>query len=214
MKKGDFILIDYIGRVAETGEVFDLTVESIAKKEGIFNKNYNYKPILVIVGAGMVIPGVERRLKQMKPGEELTFIVDPDEAFGKRNIKLIKVFHISRFLQQKIDPKPGDYVEINGIRARISSVSGGRVRVDFNHPLAGKKLQYTVKIVKEIKGTREKVKAILEKYGIASEIQIKEGNLILKVKQKPNEVVQKLIKDIIKKWVNEIKSVKFEVTKK
>ena len=42
MKKGDFIKIDYVGRVSLTGEIFDLTIEDIAKKEGIFDEKRKY----------------------------------------------------------------------------------------------------------------------------------------------------------------------------
>jgi FKBP-type peptidyl-prolyl cis-trans isomerase 2 len=213
MKDGDFVLINYVGRVAETNEIFDLTEEETAKKENVFNKNQTYRPVFVIIGAYMIIPGVEKHLKDMQPGQELTFIVKPEEAFGKRDIKLIKIFPLSKFLEQKIDPRPGDYVQINGIQAKISSVSGGRVRVDFNHPLAGKELKYTVKIVKKITDPNEKVKAILERYDIKANIQLKDGKLILKMKQKPNPAIEKLVKDLMEKWIKEIKAVKFEISK-
>jgi FKBP-type peptidyl-prolyl cis-trans isomerase 2 len=38
MKKGDFVRIDFVGRLAATGEIFDLTSEEIAKKEGVYDE--------------------------------------------------------------------------------------------------------------------------------------------------------------------------------
>ena len=42
MNNGDFVRIDYVGRL-ETGEIFDLTKEDLAKKEKVYNKNIKYK---------------------------------------------------------------------------------------------------------------------------------------------------------------------------
>ena len=59
---------------------------------------------------------------------------------------------------------PGLVVELNGRQARIQSVSGGRVRIDFNHPLAGKDLDYELKIEREILQPKEQIEALYKKY--------------------------------------------------
>ncbi|RLJ09464.1 MAG: peptidylprolyl isomerase, partial [Candidatus Aenigmatarchaeota archaeon] len=138
IKEGSFVEIDYVGRVEGTNEIFDLTSEEVAKKEGIYNPKQKYGPVLVIIGANMIIPGVEEQLKNMKPGEEKEFVVEPKKAFGERNSKLVKVISLMEFKKEKIDPVPGMFITIDGLQAKVQSVSGGRVRVDFNHPLAGK----------------------------------------------------------------------------
>ena len=60
-------------------------------------------------------------------------------------------------------PKVGEIVEINGMLATIRNITGGRVIVDFNHPLAGKTLIYEVKIVKKIDDPLEKIKYLLHR---------------------------------------------------
>jgi FKBP-type peptidyl-prolyl cis-trans isomerase 2 len=209
MKEGDFLKVEFTGRVADTGEIFDLTSEELAKKEGIHRPNYRYGPVLVIVGAGMIVPGVERELKGMKPGEEKGFDVRPEEAFGRRDIKNIKIVSLANFIRQKISPVPGIFVTINGRQARIQSVSGGRVRVDFNHPLAGKKLRYKVRIDSVIDGPFDRALSIRDYYGLDCEMELKEGVLEVRAREPLKNIVKKLLEDTVTKWIREIKKVSF-----
>jgi FKBP-type peptidyl-prolyl cis-trans isomerase 2 len=209
MKEGDFVRIEYVGRVSDTNEIFDLTYEEIAKKEGIHNPNYRYGPVLVIIGAGMIIPGVEKKLKEMKPGEENEFDFEPDEGFGKRDVKRIKIISIANFIHQKINPVPGTFVEINGRQAKIQSVSGGRVRIDFNHPLAGKNLRYKIKIVDVIEKPLKRVKAITDYYRLECELKLENRILDVKTKENVQDIVRKLLTGVITKWVKEVKKVNF-----
>ncbi len=208
MQKGDFVEIEFVGRIALTGEIFDLTSAEEARAAGIYNPNQKYGPQLVIVGAGMVIPGLERALESMSVGEEKEIVTKPEQAFGQRNLALIKVLSLSHFLAKNINPVPGQFVEIDGLPAKILSVTGGRVRVDFNHPLAGKELRYRVKIVRQITDTTEKIRSLLNHYNIKAEPKIEETKLILKTDMP--EAVQKLISNLIKQWVPEIKEIVFE----
>jgi len=210
MKEGDFVLIEYVGRVAGTGEIFDLTDAETAKREGVFNSNQKYEPVLVIIGAKMVIPGIEKQLEEMKPGDEREFSVKPQDAFGSRNPRLIKIISRANFLRQRINPVPGIFVTIDGRQAKIRSVSGGRVRVDFNHPLAGKELRYELKIIKHITKTKEKADELLKHYRLKTETILKGNTLIIKTTKPLDNIVRQLIEKPIKKWIKEIKRIKFE----
>ncbi len=210
MKKGDFVEIDFVGRIASTGEIFDLTLEDVAKKEGVFDEKAVYKPHLVIIGSGSVVPGVEEELKKMKPGEEREFTVKFKDAFGPRRFDQIKIISLAKFTKKNIHPVPGEYYELDGRRARVQSVSGGRVRVDFNHPLAGKDLRYKIKIVREIKEPIDKVKALLRHNGIEAETSLSEGTLTIKTKEPLHPLIEKMFDETIRKWISEIKKVVFE----
>jgi len=211
MNKGDFVEIEYVGRIKATGEIFDLTNEEIAKKEGVYDPKQKYKPMLVIVGSGMAIKGVEKQLEQMSVGEEREFDVSQDEGFGRRNPNLIKIISLSKFIENKMNPVPGTFVEIDGLQAKIQSVSGGRVRVDFNNPLAGKELHYKMKIVRKIEDPLEKLKSLLDYYGIKySECTLTEGKAVIKW-EKDAEILKNLIKKSVEEWIKEIKEINFEV---
>jgi FKBP-type peptidyl-prolyl cis-trans isomerase 2 len=213
MKDGDFIRIDYIGKISESGEVFDLTKENIAKEKGIYNPALTYKPIPIIVGANFVVKGLEKGLKEMKVGEKKKIKVKPEEAFGERSPKLIKLIPLSEFKRQKKDPFPGMIVTINNLHGRILSVTGGRVKIDFNHPLSGKTLEYDVEIKEKITKRMEKIKAILEFFLKIKEVfNVSVKNEIVEIEIKKMDLPKELKKnivDIILKWIKSIKKIRF-----
>jgi FKBP-type peptidyl-prolyl cis-trans isomerase 2 len=193
MKKGDFVKINYVGRL-ESGEIFDLTYEDVAKKESIFNPNAEYKPITVIVGAGFTIKGLDKALLDMGVNDKKTVEVLPEDGFGERDPKLIKIIPKKHFE----NPQQGMVVEINGMKGRIQSVSAGRVRVDFNNPLAGKKLIYDVEISKKIDDDHEKVKGVLEFFGAKKiEVSFEDSSVIVKNAVLPRPVKEHVAKLII-----------------
>jgi len=216
MKRGDFIRLEYTGRVSSTGEIFDLTSEEEAKKQGLFKSGYKYGPVLVIMGAGMIIPGVEKQLETMKPGDEKEFAVKPEEAFGLRNPALIKIVSVSQFRRSEkpFNPVPGMFVTINGRQARIQSVSGGRVRVDFNHPLAGKELKYRIRVTGTITKPQEQANSILEYYRVSGEATLETGKLGIKTEKEMPKPARKLLRETIMEWVKGIKTVEFSSSKK
>jgi len=59
VKKGDYILVDYVTKIKETGETFDATIGEEAKKGGIFKENTVYEPMFIVVGEGWVMKKVE-----------------------------------------------------------------------------------------------------------------------------------------------------------
>jgi FKBP-type peptidyl-prolyl cis-trans isomerase 2 len=212
MKKGDFLRIEYTGRIAATGELFDTTSEEVAKKENAFNPKQRYGPVLAVIGAGMAVPGVERNLLEMKEGEEREFDLKPPEAFGPRDPSRIRIIALAKFVKEKINPYPGAFVNIDGMDAKIQSVSGGRVRVDFNHPLAGRELHYKLKLLFRIVPVQEKAFSLLDHYNFKGERELKESVLEIATEQPIQEVIQKMLSESIKKWIPEIKDVKFSVS--
>ncbi len=211
MKSGDWILINFVGKVKATGEVFDLTKEKDAKKCGLYDQKKKYGPVLTILGGGMIIQGVERELLEMKPGETREFDVSPADALGQRRPELIKIFSIAKFMRQKITPFPGMVLNIDGRNARVQSVAGGRVRVDFNHPLAGKELNYAVEIVAEIKDTKKMVESLLEYYGVAGKVNIAGKKAGILPDKDVNPMIKKLIEETLLKWCPGVDSVNFKV---
>lgn len=215
MKEGDFVRIDYTGKISESGEIFDLTKENLAKEKGIYNPKFKYGPVPIVIGANLVVRGLEKELKTMKVGGKKKVVVKPEEAFGNRSTKLIRLVPLSEFKRQRTTPYPGMLITINNINGRVLSVSGGRVRVDFNHPLAGKTLEYDLEIRKKITNRKEKVKAILEFFLKIDEkdadVTIEKEVVEIKIKKKEDipKRIKKTIADMITKWIKSIKKVKF-----
>ena len=208
LKEGDFVHINYIGKVKETKEIFDVTEEDLAKKENVFNPNLKYKPIPIIIGSGLIFKKIDDALKEMKVGEKKLIEISVQDGFGQRDPGLVKLIPLSVFKEKNIEAKPGNYVTINRLTGKIVSIDGGRVKVDFNHPLAGKDLEYEVEIKDEIKTPKEKIEAITSHYiGIeedylAIEIKEKEAEIILKKKIDVPSALKQRIADILLKWLD------------
>ncbi len=162
-KDKDFLLVEYTATIKETGEIVETTDAETAKKHNIFDEEKVYEPMLIIIGEGRVVKGLEEALKEMKEGEEKTIEVPPEKAYGVRDPNKLRRLPLREFRKADVEPIPGRIVEINGIPAVVRDISGGRVLVDFNHPLAGKTIVYQVKIVKQIPSDEEKIKALLKR---------------------------------------------------
>lgn len=213
MRKGDFLLVDYTGRVTATHEVFDTTVKEHATHPHGHEK-VNYGPVLVILGEGMIVDGVEHKLEGMQEGQQASVTLDPRDAFGIRSPDYIKTMPLSKFHEMKIEPAPGMFVEIAGMAAKVQSVTGGRVRVDFNNPLAGRQVSYDIKLVKHVTDVQEMLNLLLKNLGLESSHSYTEGKLQLAVEKELAENFRKLLSERITKLIPQVKEVVFIVSEK
>lgn len=160
IKLHDFIEIEYTGKLAD-GKVFDTTSEKVAKEHHLHSQNHRYKPAVICVGERQIIPGLDAQLIDKELGKEYTVTLPPEKAFGKRDIKQVKIIPMDMFRQHNVQPRPGLQIDIDGEMGIITRVSGGRVMVNFNHPLAGKEVMYTYKALRKVTDQKEKVSAFL-----------------------------------------------------
>jgi len=159
LKKSDFVEIEYTGRI-KGGEIFDTNIKSDAEK---INLDVETKPLIICLGQRMILPALDDFLIGKDIGEYKISLA-PEQAFGKRNKELVKTVPIGVFKNQSQNPSPGMVFHFDGLIGKITSVSGGRVIIDFNNPLAGKEVEYTLKVKREITDTNEKIKAFLFYY--------------------------------------------------
>ena len=113
------------------------------------------KPATLQLGAGQFAPGLERCLLALGEGDERSYALGPDDAFGPRNPALIQKIS-DKLLAEHLDPAdplaPGDLLEFpapDGSRfAGVFKGWEGQAAVfDFNHPLAGQPLLFHVRII-------------------------------------------------------------------
>lgn len=162
---GDIITLDfdaYIVNPDGTEELFDTTNMEHAKAGNIFNEKATYEPIVSIVGDGRVLPGLDRSFTTAPIGEKVTVDIPPAEGAGERLPNMVEIFSVRELQKQEIDPEPGMRVQIKNRVGTITNVTSGRVRVDFNDPLAGKSLRYIYTIIRKAETNEEKVLAIIE----------------------------------------------------
>jgi len=213
IKDKDFIKIEYIGRIKELNIVFDTTNEEIAKKEKIYNEKMEYGPVTVCIGEKHLLPGLDKKIIGKETGKEYDFELSPEEGFGKKSAQLLKLVPARVFKQQQIVPMPGLEINVDGMPGILRRVSGGRIIVDFNHPLAGKVLEYELEILKKITELKEKIKSVFYYFTGLEEVEviIKNEEAEINIKKKVNilvEAKERIAKTIIK-WIKGIKKVKF-----
>jgi FKBP-type peptidyl-prolyl cis-trans isomerase 2 len=171
LQKGDFILMDYTARVKETGEVFDTTVEEVAKKERLYKEGEIYEPKLVVVGEGWVLKALDESLTTMDVGKTTTVEIPPEKAFGPRDPKKVKRVPLRHLTSKGITPNLGMRVEYDNKLATVRAIGAGRVLLDFNPPLAGKTLVYEVNVQKKLETKEEKITALIHRRIPAVEIE-------------------------------------------
>ena len=214
MKKGDFIELEYTGKVKDMDFIFDTTSEKVARENNIHEAKASYGPVIICIGQSHVIKGLDEQLEGKELGKEYHIELRPEQGFGKKNAKLIQLVATSKFLKQKINPTPGLQVNIDGMMGMIRTVSGGRTLVDFNHPLAGRELIYDFKSNKIIKDCEEKLSALLklELNLKDAKVDIKDGNaaISLNIKQNLPKSVEEKLTEHIKKLIPSIKKIEFK----
>lgn len=198
IKKGTFVEIDFTARIKD-GKIFDSTRKNDAQKAGLIDEkakqNHKFESLLICIGEGMVIKGFDSSLIDKETGKEYQIEIQPKEAFGIRKGNLIKTVSLSAFEEK---PQLGMFVNVNGLVAKVITITGGRVLIDLNNPLAGKIVVYNFKINKIIEDNTEKIKILGKNFGLDIEnIKIEDKKVKIKIKDKDKKI--KLIEKFEKK---------------
>lgn len=197
IKKGDFFELDYIGRTSE-GELFDTTKKEVADKEGL-HIHREFKPAIVCSGEGHLLPGLDQKLIGKNVGTHTIELKDI-EAFGKKNAKLLQLIPRKVFKEQNVEPQIGLEINVDNQKGIIRSVSGGRVIVDFNHPLSSKDISYEIDIKRIVTDKKEKLEALLGLIGLpvaALKVEGEKAEITL-IQELPENIVDIFTKDIVR----------------
>ncbi|MBS3136630.1 peptidylprolyl isomerase [Candidatus Woesearchaeota archaeon] len=209
LNKKDFIELEYTAKISEGGMVFATTDEKTAKENGIFAKEEKYSPVILCLGEGYLLQGLENKLIGKEEGKEYSFNLEPEEAFGKKSASMVHLVSTKKFRESNIAPMPGLQVNIDGVIGIVKTVSGGRTMVDFNHPLSGKKIEYSVKVLRKVADDKEKLKAYLRMVHIGSEPDVKEGNASIELPFDVGGNVKEKLSEKIREVIPSIKSISF-----
>jgi len=176
VKKKDFIEIKFTGFA--NGEMFDSNIEEDLKK---VNPKAKAKETIVMVGEGMLVKGLDEFLEGKEVGKEYEVTIKPRDGFGERKGELVRTIPLKVFTEKKVSPRPGMVLNMDNNIVKVITISGARVITDFNNPLAGKELEYKVKIVRKVTDEKEKVKSVLELlFKFVPDFDIKGNKVILK----------------------------------
>jgi len=137
VKPNDRVTLEYQGTLAD-GEIFDSSEES--------------GPLTFTVGDGTLPPYLERAVIGMAVDQTRQILVTPEEAFGPRRPELVVDFPRRAVALKELSPGMviGMNMEREGktvkVPAQVVTVGEDTVTLDFNHPLAGQELNYTLTV--------------------------------------------------------------------
>jgi FKBP-type peptidyl-prolyl cis-trans isomerase SlpA len=135
VKIGDTVSVNYTGKF-EDGTIFDTSIV-----EG-------REPIKAKIGEKQVIPGFENGLLDMEVNEKKTIEIEPEEAYGQYKPEMIFDIPKEQFPE---GVKEGDILnaqsQMGPVNVTIMEVGETTIKIDANHPLAGKKLIFDLELV-------------------------------------------------------------------
>lgn len=137
VKKGDKVKVEYEGSLGD-GTVFDCSTN-------------HGKPLEFEAGAGQMIKGFDEAVIGMKNGEEKKIRIEASEAYGEHRADLVREIPKEQ-LPKDAEVKPGMVLGMmlptgQKFPARVVEVTAKGARIDLNHPLAGKALNFWIKVV-------------------------------------------------------------------
>ena len=124
----------------------------------IVDTNKGAQPLEFITGKGHIIPGLENALVGMNEGESADILVKAADAYGEKNDEAVQTLPIEQF--EGVDLKEGMTLYGQGedgqtVQVTVKSFDDKNVTIDFNHPLAGKDLMFSVKVLSNRPATEE-----------------------------------------------------------
>ncbi len=138
--------IEYTLKDANTGEHLD--------------SNVGQAPLEFISGKGQIIPGLESKLIEMSANEEADVLVQPVDAYGEYNDEAVQTLPKEQFAGIELVEGmslygTGEHGET--VQVVVKSFNDVEVVIDYNHPMAGKTLMFSVAILSLRDATEEEV---------------------------------------------------------
>lgn len=110
------------------------------------------EPLAVRIGAGRVVKGIDDALQVLEVGESVTLIIPPEEGYGDANPKLVNWYPRS-MIPHGYEIKKDTMImweSADGLAKRpvmVVDTTKDAVKIDMNHPYAGRTLEYWVELV-------------------------------------------------------------------
>lgn len=124
------------------------------------------KPLVFLHGHKTLIPGFEKNLENLKLNDSFAFPVSPEEGYGEyrqENIAKVpsQVFKQEGKLNEEL-VKVGSFLSLQDQQGRVFngkvlSIAEEEITMDFNHPMAGKNLHFSGKVVEIRDATEEEI---------------------------------------------------------
>jgi peptidylprolyl isomerase len=133
---GDTVKVHYTGRLEDGTE---------------FDSSHDGSPLEFTIGSGQIVPGFEEAVVGMQPGESKSASIPPEKAYGPYRDELTVEVKRSD-LPSDLDPEVGQRLQLENRDGKllvvlVTDVNESCIRLDANHPLAGKDLVFEISLV-------------------------------------------------------------------
>jgi len=128
----------------------------------VIDKSPQERPLSYLHGAGNIVPGLEQALEGKNPGDSLKVQVTPEQGYGQRNDALVQDVPREAFQGvEKVEPGMQFRAQTQGgpLLVTVVEVGDAQVRIDGNHPLAGRNLNFAVEVA-DVREASEQEKQI------------------------------------------------------
>lgn len=132
----------------ETNQIVSIEYE-VRDGDKVVDSNVGAAPLVFMFGKGQIIPGLENGIQNMSIGEKSDILVQPADAYGEYNSEATKEVPKEQFAGidlQKGMTLYGQGEDGSTVQVIVKEIQDDAVIIDFNHPLAGKSLMFTVTI--------------------------------------------------------------------
>jgi len=157
------LVLAFIGCAAatvSTNKMVQMSYKGTLADSSVFSKSDAAKPLEFLVGAGTLIPALEKSMLGMKVGEKKSITVKAADAYGEYDKAMVRVVARAT-LPKDLVLKVGEQYQVNSpngpMVVTVSAMDATNVTMDFNHPLAGKDLTFEVTIVKIRDATKDEL---------------------------------------------------------
>ena len=117
------------------------------------------EPLTYLHGAGDIVPGLEKALDGKQVGDAISVSLSPEEAYGQRDERQVRNIPLRKLPKGKVEVGMQYEVttESGPMLALVTAVRGDYATIDANHPLAGMRLHFDVKVVEVRDATAEEL---------------------------------------------------------
>ncbi|MDR2034485.1 MAG: peptidylprolyl isomerase [Helicobacteraceae bacterium] len=146
IKKNAVVGIEYEVKDALSGETID--------------GNIGGEALEFLMGGGHIVAGLEEAIAQMSEGESKKLIVPSEKAYGKYDESAIEEIEKEQFAGVELREGMtlyGQSDDGNTVQVTVKAIGDETVTIDYNHPLAGKSLDFFVKVVKTREATENEL---------------------------------------------------------
>jgi len=132
----------------EANQIVSIEYE-VKDGDNVVDSNIGGDPLVFMFGKGQIIPGLENGIVDMSIGDKGDILVQPTDAYGEYNAEATQEVPVDQFAGIELNVGMtlyGQGEDGGTVQVTVKEIKEDTVVIDFNHPLAGKELMFSVAI--------------------------------------------------------------------